>query len=112
MELIFAAIAIFALAALVGAYLLSLVLREQKTPKIVTLLHGTFAVTGLILLVVYYTRNEVGPLASIIVFATAALGGLVLFYTDITGKPIPKWLAVGHGVIALTGFALLLAFAF
>lgn len=112
MELIFAAIAIFALAALVGAYLLSLVLREQKTPKVVALLHGAFAVTGLVLLVVYYTRNDVRPLTSIIVFAVAALGGLVLFYTDITGKPIPKWLAVGHGLIALTGFALLLAFAF
>lgn len=92
--------------------MLSLVLREQKTPKVVALLHGAFAVTGLVLLVVYYTRNDVRPLTSIIVFAVAALGGLVLFYTDITGKPIPKWLAVGHGLIALTGFALLLAFAF
>lgn len=51
------------------------------------------------------------PIAATIVFATAALGGSVLFGHDILVKPIPKWLAVGHALLAGTGFILLVLFA-
>jgi hypothetical protein len=49
---------------------------------------------------------------SIVLFVMAALGGLVLIYRDMTGKSIPKWLAVGHGLIAVAGFIFLLIYTF
>ena len=112
MEFMYSIIAIFALTAILGMYLLSLVLRNKTTPKGVSFMHGLFAFTALILLSVYVFGNSPGPTSSLIVFAVAAMGGFILIYRDITGKSIPKWLAIGHGLIAVTGFALLLLFAF
>jgi hypothetical protein len=37
----------------------------------------------------------------------AAIGGIVMMIYDITGKKIPKFLALGHGLIALAGFLIL-----
>jgi hypothetical protein len=93
-------------------YLLSLILRTKSTPKGVTILHGLLAVVALILLIVYSVGHTPGPWASITVFAVAASGGLILAYRDLTGKSVPKWLGIVHGLTAITGFALLLCFAF
>jgi uncharacterized membrane protein len=67
---------------------------------------------ALITLIVYSTKNQPSPITSIILFVIAALGGLVLFYRDVTGQTVPKWLAVLHGLLAVTGFILLLVFTF
>lgn len=112
MEIIYATIAILGLAAIIGMYLLSLILRTKSTPKAVSALHGLLAVTALILLIVYAMGNKPGPWPSIIIFIITALGGLVLIYRDLTGKSIPKWLGIVHGLAAITGFALLILFAF
>lgn len=110
---IYSAIAILGMTAILGMYLLSLILRDKATPKGASLLHGLFAVTGLGLLIYYCCTNDAGPLASIIIFSIAALGGFVLIYKDITGSSkIPKWLAIAHGIAAVAGFILLLCFAF
>jgi hypothetical protein len=111
MDIICTAITILSMTALLGIYLLSLVLRNKETPKAAALLHGLFAVTGLLLLISYSNGSEQSPLVSIVVFVIAALGGLVLFYKDVTGKQIPKWLAVVHGLTALIGFVFLVLFA-
>lgn len=111
MGTIYAAIAIFGMTAVAGMYLLTLVFRGKETPKAVSLIHGLLAVTGLVLLIVYCTGHDPAPVESIVVFVIAALGGFVLIYKDLTGK-IPKWLGVAHGLIAVTGFILLLVFAF
>ena len=89
METIYTAIAIFGMTAILGMYLLSLVLRDKQTPKGISILHGFFAVAGLVLLIIYCVGNEPGPVASIIVFSLAALGGFILIYKDVTGKKIP-----------------------
>jgi hypothetical protein len=49
MNIIYAAITIFGMTAILGIYLLSLVLRDRQTPKAAAIIHGLFAVTGLIL---------------------------------------------------------------
>lgn len=97
-------------AAILGAILLSYILRGKETPKGLAFIHGPLAATGLILLVIYAitTANEHKHLESITLFCIAAAGGAVLFYRDITGKPVPKWLAVGHGLLAITGIVFLL----
>lgn len=112
METLYAAIAILGMTAIIGMYLLSLVLRSKTTPTGIAVLHGLLAVTAVILLIVYCVRNTTGPRESIIVFLIAATGGIIMGYRDITGKSVPKWLAIVHGLIAIVGFILLLCFAF
>jgi|SRR6478672_5208030 len=112
MGTIYAAIAILSLTAILGMYLLSLVLRSKTTPNGVAIIHGVLAVVAVVLLVVYSLGHETGTWESITVFLIAATGGIVMGYRDITGRSVPKWLAVVHGLIAVIGFILLLCFAF
>src|SRR5437870_3905443 len=106
------ALAFFSLAAILGLILLSFVLRDRSTPKAIVLMHGPIAATGIFLLVVYAFYQSPAPIVSIILFVIAALGGFVLLYRDLTGRALPKWLAVLHGLIAVTGFGFLVAFVF
>ena len=110
--MLFTAIAFFSLAAILGMILISFVLRGKSTPKGIVLMHGPIAAIGLFLLYSYAFYDSPKPIASLILFTIAALGGFVLLYRDLTGKILPKWLAALHGLIAITGFAFLLVFAF
>jgi hypothetical protein len=110
METIYIITGLFAAAALLGVYLLTLVLTGKETQKAVTFTHGIFAATALVLLVIYAFRHNPAPVESVILFVLAALGGFVLVYKDLTGKKIPKWLAVAHGLIAVAGFIFLIVF--
>jgi hypothetical protein len=112
MATIYAAIAIFGMTAILGMYLLSLILRNKSTPKGVTIIHGVMAAVALVLLIIFCFGPTPGPWPSIIVFTIAAMGGFVLNYRDITGKKVPKWLGIVHGLAAITGFIMLLCFAF
>jgi hypothetical protein len=111
MNTLYLIIALFALGAIMGMYLLALVLQRKETPKFVAFIHGAFVAVALVLLIVYNLKHP-GLMESIVLFIVAALGGLVLIVRDLTGKPIPKWLAVVHGLIAVTGFVFLLVAAF
>lgn len=106
------AILFFALAAILGMYLLSFVLRNKETPKGVAFTHGPLAAIGLVILIIYAIFNRPSPIISIILFVLAALGGIMLIYRDIMGKSIPKWMAVGHGLTAIVGFIFLIIFTF
>ena len=112
MEIIYASIGFFALAALLGMYLLTFVLRGKETPKAIVFTHGPMAVIGVVLLIIYILKGGPNPWESLVLFALAAVGGLYMLYRDLTGRPIPKILAVGHGLLAVFGFVLLLVFAF
>lgn len=111
MGTIYAAIAVFGMTAILGMYLLSLILRNKSTPKGITIIHGVFAVVALVLLIVYCVGHSPGPWVSITVFIVAATGGFILNYRDITGKSVPKWLGIVHGVTSIAGFVLLVFFA-
>lgn len=106
------AIIFFALAALLGLFLLTYVLQGKETPKGVAFTHGPLAVIGLILLIIYAILYSPSPIVSIIVFVLAALGGLMMIFRDLTGKSVPKWMAAGHGIVAVIGFISLLIFTF
>ena len=110
--MLYTAIAFFSLAALLGMFLLSYVLQDKETPKAVAFAHGAMAATGVILLITYSFYRSPTPMISLILFVMAALGGLFLIFTDLTGKPIPKWMALGHGLTAITGYIFLLVFTF
>ena len=112
MNILYTIIGLFALGAIIGIYLLTLVLQDKETPKAAAFIHGIFVVIALIMLIVYLTNHSPGPIESLVLFVVAALGGLVLIYRDLTGKKIPKWLAVVHGLAAVAGFAFLLIFTF
>ena len=111
MNIIYTAITIFSMTAILGIYLISLVLRDKQTPKGIAIVHGLFAATGLILLLTYSNGSEQSPIVSIVVFVIAALGGLILVYKDVVEKQVPKWLAITHGLTAVIGFAFLILFA-
>lgn len=103
----------FTLAIIGGLYLLSYILKDKHTPKSIALMHGSIAALALILLFIYVCLyNSSYLIISLILFILAASGGGILMYLDITGKTIPKWLAIGHGIIALSAFVFLLIVAF
>jgi hypothetical protein len=109
--MLYTSIAFFALAAVLGMFLLSFVLKGKETPKAVVFTHGPLAAIGLILLILYAVKQPPGPLEAIVLFAIAAAGGLVMVWRDLTGSAVPKWLAIIHGLLAVTGFVFLLVFA-
>jgi hypothetical protein len=111
MNALYLIISLFGLGALVGLYLIALVLQKKETPKFVALIHGAFVATALVLLM-WYAYNQHADLAeTIIIFVVAALGGITLFVRDITKKSLPPWLAVGHAIIAVIGFLYLVIYA-
>ncbi len=112
MNTLYLIITLFALGALVGMYLLALVLQKKETPKFVSFIHGGLVVTSLILLIFYSCTHKPSPIESIVAFVIAAVGGLTLIIRDVTGRSLPRWLAIGHGLIAVTGFIFLLVYAF
>jgi hypothetical protein len=108
--MILTAIAFFSLSAILGMLLLAFVLKGKHTPKAVVFTHGPLALIGIILLVIYCVQNKPNPFESIILFLIAATSGVIMVAKDLSGKTIPKWLAVTHGLIAVGGFILLLMF--
>lgn len=112
MNTLYTIIGLFSLGAIIGIYLLTLILRDKKTPKAAALVHGLFVIAAVIMLIAYVGDNNPSPIESLVLFILAALGGIVLIYRDLTGKSLPKWLVIGHGVAAIAGFIFLLTFTF
>lgn len=109
--MLWTAISIFALTAILGMTLISYVLQNKPTPKALAFIHGPFGAIGILLLIIYAFYRSPSPLESIIIFIIAAFMGFILIFRDLTGRSIPKWLAVLHGLTAVTGFVFLLFFA-
>lgn len=110
--MLYTIIALFALAAIMGMILLSFVLKSKRRPRAVMVIHGLLAVTSLVLLFSYIGNNRPGPVESAVLFVIAALGGIIMAIRDLSGKTVPKALAVVHGLLAVSGFIFLLVFAF
>ena len=108
--MLYSALGFFALAALLGLYLLSFLLSNKNIPKSVALTHGFFALIGIMLLIIYPLYHHISPMVSLVLFLIAVAGGLLLFYRDLTGKKMPILLAVGHAFAAIIAFLLLLVF--
>lgn len=112
MGMIYTAIALFGIAAVIGIYLLSFVLQKKETPKAMAIMHGLLAATALVILIVHTADTGADIIQIIVLFVITALGGIVLFARDIMGKSLPNGLAIVHGLLAVTGFIFLLVYAF
>jgi hypothetical protein len=106
------AAALFAIAALGGLTMAVIRLRgADRPPSSFAMLHGLLAGAGLTLLVYAWWTVGLPPFAqySVIVLALAAAGGAFMnlrFHSQMLPLPIP--LMIGHALLAVTGFALLL----
>jgi hypothetical protein len=104
-------IILLGLAALLGFTLLMYVLGGKDTPKAITLLHGLFAFSGIVALILLALYSPYKLWLSLGIFVVAALGGFYLLFKDLTDR-IPKPVAVIHGLLALAGFVVLLVSVF
>lgn len=101
----------FTLTAMLGVVMLSYLLKGKHIPKGFSMLHGPLAVTGIVLLIIHNFQTVEDAWLPVGIFAAAAIGGFILLHRDLTGTA-PKWLGIAHGLIAVTGFLILLGFAF
>ncbi|HVO90093.1 MAG TPA: hypothetical protein VMV45_16250 [Casimicrobiaceae bacterium] len=105
-----AALVVLACAALLGFALLTFALRRKHVPKGVALLHGAFAATGIVLLIIDWIVAPRAPRGTTLLFIIAAIGGAVVFAKDLKEGSAPLALASVHGLLAIIAFALLLGF--
>jgi hypothetical protein len=104
---------VLALAALGGLTLAIIRLRGAPWPPTwLALVHGVVATTGVgLLLYAAMSPAGISRMAQIAmgIFVLAALGGAVMFLGfHLNRKPLPIPLVLGHGLIAVTGYVLLL----
>jgi hypothetical protein len=103
---------VLGLAALGGLTLAGIRLSgTPRPPTWMALGHGTIAATGLVLLIYAAATTTVPLLAQIAlgVFVLAALGGAVIFIGyHLQEQPLPIPLVLGHGLIAVTAYVMLL----
>lgn len=108
LPMLYTAIALFALAAILGLIIFKNWLTSAHTSRGVVYAHGIFAAIALVVLLVFVMRNPVNSLQiSVGLFAVAAIGGFYMFFQDLKGKFSPMWLAVIHALIAVAGFGVL-----
>jgi hypothetical protein len=107
--MLYAIIAVFALAAVAGIIILKNWLTGGATSRATIYTHGVLAASGLVLLIVHYFQNGAKALqASLILFIVAALAGFYMFFRDLKGKMSPTWLAIVHGLVGATGLILII----
>lgn len=104
------AIGFFVLAAILGGYLLSFIIKNKKIPMKVLMAHGLVAGIGIILLVLYPFYYHPAPTTSLMLLIGAAIGGVTMAYMGRRGKSVPVWMAAGHGIVAIIGIITLVLF--
>jgi hypothetical protein len=99
-------------AAIGGVIMATIRLRGRPQPPTwLAIAHGALALFGVGLLAGWYFAYGLPPLgrAALGIFVLAALGGATLFGGfHLRGRPLPVALVLGHGLLALTGLALLM----
>lgn len=110
--MLFTAIVFFLIAGFFGIFLLRALLTNQVTSKPIVFIHGSVAGVALLALVTYVALGHTAPLliTSLALFILAAIGGFTLFVLDTTGKKVPKALAIGHPLLALTSVVILIIY--
>lgn len=108
--------ALFALSALGGITMAYIRLAQQVNPPAwLAMLHGLMAASGLTLLAYASFVFTVPTFANVALalFVVAALGGLVLnLRYQWLNQPLPVGLMIGHALLAVVGFILLLVVVF
>jgi hypothetical protein len=102
---------LFALAALGGVFMASLVFRGRPHPPMgIAIVHGLAAAAGLVVLLFAVMGGQAPGLAkgALVLFVLAALGGFALFAMHLQRKALPRPVVAVHGLVAVVAFALLL----
>jgi hypothetical protein len=104
------ALILFAIAAIGGLTLATMHFRARIPNLKVALVHGLFAAAGLIVLLIAVIQNGGFGIygTALVIFFIAALGGFTLISMHLRGKTLSTPLVVGHGLIAVTAFVILL----
>jgi hypothetical protein len=107
------AVILFAIAAVGGLAMAILHFRGRTPPPVwLAVLHGLFAACGLVVLLLAVMRAAVhGATVALVVLLVAALGGFTLVSFHVRRRALPNALVIGHALIAVAGFAVLLAAA-
>lgn len=109
------ALILFAVAAVAGLSMAVMHFRGQTPPRPwIAAVHGLFAASGLVvlLLAVVKVSHGLATQVSLVLFLLAALGGFVLLSFHLRGRALPTGLVVGHGVLAVAAFVVLLSAVF
>jgi len=107
--MIYTAIALFALSAILGLTILIKWLTKKEASKAVIWSHGLVAATALVILIVFAIQNPDNyPQISLILFVIAAIGGFYMFFRDLNKKNSPLSVAFIHALLAVGGFVMLL----
>jgi hypothetical protein len=108
------AIALFAVAAVLGLTLAVRHFKGQPLPMPLALRHGLFAALGLAQLIFSGPQGEYSPLWKVAlgVFLAAALGGFTLFGLQLRKGKLSTPLVIGHALGAAIAFTLLLLSVF
>jgi hypothetical protein len=109
--MLYAALLIFALAAVGGLILAAHVLRHTFAPWALSALHALLGAIGLILLIVLLVQGSTPQqiLVAFILLLVAALGGFFLASFHMRKKLPPKAIVITHAGIAVIGFLTLLS---
>lgn len=106
---------LLAIAALGGVVMAAMRFGGRELPPMaLALIHGLFAASGLVALILFVVNSTASTLAlvSLVGFVIAALGGFMLFSHHLRGKALPINYVVIHGAGAVISFGLLLAAIF
>jgi hypothetical protein len=108
------ALALFAVAALFGVYMIMRVFKAAMPPVAAVIFHGLFAASGLVILVfgVVTGMHSTPVVAAAALLVIAALGGFLLLSFQLRKQTPPKPLAAIHALVAVAGFLVLAAVTF
>lgn len=106
------AVSFFILAAFLGTFLLRAILKNKRTYKPVVFMHGSMAGLAILVLATYIASGHTAPLliTSVVLFILAAIGGITMFTLDVSGKKVPKMIAIVHPIVALSGLGVLITY--
>jgi len=105
-----AAVIVFAVAAVGGVVLALHVLRNKLAPWALSILHALLGATGIVLLLLIVLDGAPSLLGwALGLFVVAALGGFWLASRHAKQALPPKGVVVLHALLAVVGFALLVA---
>jgi hypothetical protein len=104
----------FLAAAATGAAILRGFLKRKRVAVGGALIHGVFAISGLILLalsLLWATGDQPGPgwwgQVALIIFIFVAIGGGTMVYFHIWHRKLPMWLALVHAAGAVVATVML-----
>ena len=96
---------LFLSTAILGVYLFLPVIKKRKAPRIAIYSHGTFAIVSVFFLTKSYLYEGGIHVATMVLFALAAVHGLYMFFlSEIVKRPIPGAVLILHANLAAIAF--------